>query len=69
MSVPHVLSFVQIQRVANGVSRVAFRVAYDEKGSHVREKPTTLRKARDRVSEILAKNKHARHAENITVTD
>jgi hypothetical protein len=57
--IPKVKSFVGLERVSNGVSRVKFRVVYDEPGMIVREHGTTLRKARERLAQILHRNPHA----------
>lgn len=57
--IPTVLSFVRLERQADGVSRVKFRVRYDTAEGKVDEPGTTLRKARERAAQILARNPHA----------
>ena len=59
--IPSVKSFVTLERQADGVSRVKFRVRYDTAEGKVDEPGTTLRKARERCSQLLNKNPHARY--------
>lgn len=57
--IPTVKSHVTLERMADGVSRVKFRVRYDTADGQVDEEGTTLRKARERAAQILASNPHA----------
>ena len=58
-TIPLVKSFVKLERLADGVSRVKFRVRYDTAEGKVDEPGTTLRKARERAAQILARNPNA----------
>jgi len=68
MSIPAVRSFVRLDRVNNGISRVKFRIAYDVGSEVIIEPGTTLRRARERLAAILASNKHAAQREGLEVT-
>lgn len=59
MNIPTVQTFVTLERLADGVSRVKFRVRYDTAEGRIDEPGTTLRKARERAAQILARNPHA----------
>lgn len=58
-AIPTVKTHVTLERLADGVSRVKFRVRYDTDEGSVDEDGTTLRKARERAAQILARNPHA----------
>lgn len=59
-TIPSVKSTVTLERVADGISRVKFRVRYDTDEGKVDEDGTTLRKARERAAQLLDHNPHAK---------